>query len=189
MTINEAIAKVLTTQYKKDAREAHEIVESAGYTINKYDGNWWVKNPKTDRWVFLTYEWHHKYHGSWLLHTNNSKSDFHEYRTHHRNYKENEPMPINFEKLLATPYNKAWAEVRRKDWNRDMRSEKIIDLKNAKHNVKYNDNALQRVEAEFKKACEKYAREIKYYTENRERDMVRLNNMRKELGLKQKSTV
>ena len=34
--LNQAIYKVLTTQFKKDAKEEHKIVENAGYEIQRY---------------------------------------------------------------------------------------------------------------------------------------------------------
>ena len=35
MTLNEAIYTVLTTKYKKDAKEAFKMVEDAGYKMHK----------------------------------------------------------------------------------------------------------------------------------------------------------
>lgn len=49
--INRAIFKVLTTKYKKDAKEAHSIVEEVGYQVRKWDGTFDVQNPKTNRYV------------------------------------------------------------------------------------------------------------------------------------------
>ena len=44
--LNFAIFKVLTTQFKKDAKPYHELVESFGYTIDKCDGTFRVKSKK-----------------------------------------------------------------------------------------------------------------------------------------------
>lgn len=48
--INEAIKKVLGTQFKKDAPEAFKIVKEAGYTAYKDRGYFYnVENPKTGK--------------------------------------------------------------------------------------------------------------------------------------------
>ena len=48
--INEAIKKVLGTQFKKDAPEAFKIVKEAGYTTYKDRGYFYnVANPKTGK--------------------------------------------------------------------------------------------------------------------------------------------
>lgn len=53
MTINEAIAKVMTTQFKKDMGEALEIVKTAGFQVEKWNGEWMVRNPETNRTVVI----------------------------------------------------------------------------------------------------------------------------------------
>ena len=49
--LNRAIFKVLTTKFKKDAKESHRIVEDVGYEIIKWDGSFQVTNPNTNRYV------------------------------------------------------------------------------------------------------------------------------------------
>lgn len=44
--LEKAMNKVLFTQFKKDAKEAHKIVEDAGYEIYKYDGFFGIRNTK-----------------------------------------------------------------------------------------------------------------------------------------------
>lgn len=46
-TLNKAIYTVITTKYKKDAQEAHRLVESEGYVIYKDNGKFVVRNDKT----------------------------------------------------------------------------------------------------------------------------------------------
>lgn len=53
MTLNEAIYKVISTQFKKDMGGALTIVEQAGYKVTKWDRRFYVKNEKTDREVCL----------------------------------------------------------------------------------------------------------------------------------------
>ena len=49
--MNTAIWKVISNQYKKDCKDAHETVTSYGYEIFKWEGCYYVKNPKTDKQI------------------------------------------------------------------------------------------------------------------------------------------
>lgn len=55
--INKAILKVITTQFKKDAKEEHKIVEDLGYEIFKMDGDYRIRNKRTNRGVYYSYGW------------------------------------------------------------------------------------------------------------------------------------
>ena len=52
--LNEAIFTVLTTQYKKDAKDAFNLVDEAGYKYIKYRGRFEVYNPETNRRIYVT---------------------------------------------------------------------------------------------------------------------------------------
>lgn len=54
MTVNEAIYRVITTQFKKDMREAVEVVEREGYKVEKIEGGYKVRNPETRREVYIS---------------------------------------------------------------------------------------------------------------------------------------
>jgi len=63
MTINEAIVKVLLTQYKKDALEEHKFLEERCFEIYKYYGSWVVKDNFSKRAVSAERDktrWHKK---------------------------------------------------------------------------------------------------------------------------------
>ena len=47
--LNRAIYVILTTQFKKDAKEEHKMVENAGYEIWKNNGEWNIENPATHK--------------------------------------------------------------------------------------------------------------------------------------------
>lgn len=47
--LEDAIYEVLDTRYKKDAKEAHALVESYGYKIDSAKRGYAVRNPKTGR--------------------------------------------------------------------------------------------------------------------------------------------
>lgn len=52
--VNEAIWTVLKAKFKKDAKDAFELVESVGYSIYKDGcGRWNVSNSRTSRIVYL----------------------------------------------------------------------------------------------------------------------------------------
>ena len=53
MTLNEAIYKVIKTQFKKDMGGALAIVEQAGYKVTKWDGRFYVKNPRNNKELCL----------------------------------------------------------------------------------------------------------------------------------------
>ena len=52
--INEAIKKVLVTQFKKDAKTEHEKVAALGYKIEKKDGFFAIYNERTKRELYIT---------------------------------------------------------------------------------------------------------------------------------------
>lgn len=59
--VNDAIYDVITKQFKKDCKEAHQLVEDAGYRIVKIEGGWKVSNPETGKYVFVrTYNWYRR---------------------------------------------------------------------------------------------------------------------------------
>lgn len=47
--LEDAIYEVLDTRYKKDAKEAHALVESYGYKIHSAKRGYTVRNPETGR--------------------------------------------------------------------------------------------------------------------------------------------
>lgn len=51
--LNEAIFTVITATYKKDAPEAFKAVNEAGYSIEKWNGCWHVRNEKLNRMVWF----------------------------------------------------------------------------------------------------------------------------------------
>lgn len=57
--LNEAIWKVITTQYKKDAKEAHEMVSAFGFHIRKNDGHYRVSGVD-HRVVYVSWEGYRK---------------------------------------------------------------------------------------------------------------------------------
>lgn len=53
--INEAIYTVMKKRFKKDAKEAHKIVEDAGYSVYKGGNGYFdIYNPETQRHLWVT---------------------------------------------------------------------------------------------------------------------------------------
>lgn len=103
MTLNEAIFQVITHQYKKECEEAHAIVKAAGYTITKQYGCFYVRNPKTHKYVAFephVGNYYAYYELVWptALHTRKYDSI-------------PESMAFNFVAMLNTPYNRAWSDL------------------------------------------------------------------------------
>lgn len=100
--INSAIFKVITTQFKKDAKEAHEAVKQAGFDIFKRDGAFWVVNHETHKTIYCEFS---EYRGYYLdIHNKRILLDDCIYR--------DKPCPFDFANYLNTPNNKDWYKVR-----------------------------------------------------------------------------
>ena len=59
--LNEAIWKVIKNKYKKDAKEAHEMVSAFGYDIYKSDGHYTVRNENTHKSIYIYWDSYRKY--------------------------------------------------------------------------------------------------------------------------------
>lgn len=63
--LNKQIYIVLTTKYKKEAKEAFNYVEACGYKVSKNgNGTWTITNPHTDKSVWTSeekYSWKGNY--------------------------------------------------------------------------------------------------------------------------------
>lgn len=92
--VNAAIRTVLTTQFKKNCKDAHKLVESCGYEISKNCGDWEIRNNVTKRCVCL---------GSYI--------HFNPYQNGLRNRRPNIDK-FDFVGCLEKPYNKDyWNDV------------------------------------------------------------------------------
>lgn len=143
MTLNEAIYIVLTTQYKKDAREAHKIVESAGYTINKNNGYFEVYNPKLNKCVCITRNFYSYKHHCGMLNV------WCGIKACEMTYEKLEK--INFVGMLNTPINhEYYRELKWKKINQNRRNE----LTDCKWNIKYYNNKIDDIKHKIESAQE-----------------------------------
>lgn len=163
MTLNEAIYTVLTTQYKKDAKEAHKIVENAGYTINKCSGHFEVTNPKNNRYVRINRDYYsYRYHCGMANVWCGTRCSEMRYERLER---------IDYVNLLNTSYNKEY--YRKPKWKVTNQNRKD-KLYNSKWDVKfYNDRVeiakhnIERAQQELIKAVENKAKAVQKLEEVR----------------------
>jgi len=66
--LNNAIWTVLTTQFKKEAPKAFEMVKAAGYEYSKNNGSFEVYNPRTKRRVHLYDRGYGRYAATYVSH-------------------------------------------------------------------------------------------------------------------------
>ena len=166
MELNEAIFKVMNTQFKKDMGEALKIVEGAGYKVSKWDSRFYVKNEKTGRELCLrdTYKGY-AVHGNGYV-----KCKFNWDKT----------CLMDLVAYLEKPFNTDWykAQAMRSDW-RSPTYYKCYRLKNAKHDISYEKNAIE----DIKKEITKLQRRLESAIRAQVRYEQNLIEVRKELGL------
>lgn len=168
MTLNEAIYEVLTTQFKKDAKEAHKMLTDYGYEVKKYCGRWYVKNPTTQKEISAFYnDWRY----SWFF---------------CYGYDKRIPMnrKIDFVNCLNTPINKNVYNYSFYINNFQRNADK---LKSAKRSITYEEKRINEIKAEVQSLTERInvlQDRLVDATEEKGRRVRRLAEVRKELGLK-----
>ena len=179
----DAINKVLFTQYKKDAKEAHELVASYDLEIDKYDGFYGVYNPETYKRLRLVET--HGWRGSWLKERHTNKPLTNEEINAHK-------LNIDVINYLCTPINTAWHEAQELncDWGYKgyhPSQNRYGTLSDARWNVKYHKKNVE----DTKKEIDKLLNDVKNLqarllreTESVYKYEAKLREVRKELGLK-----
>lgn len=166
MELNEAIYKVISTQFKKDMGDALKIVEGAGYKVSKWDSRFYVKNEKTGRELCL-------------------RDTYRGYAVHGNGYVK---CKFNWDKTcsmdlvgyLEKPFNNEWYKVQamQSDW-RSATWYKWDRLKTAKWNIRYETDVIEKTKKEIAK--------LQQNLENAIREQIRYEQnliaVRKELGL------
>ena len=166
MTLNEAIYKVISTQFKKDMGEALEIVEKAGYKVSKWDSRFYVKNTNTGRELCLR----DGYKGYNVCGNGNKKHLI--------------PWDgvcrMDLVGYLEKPFNREWYKVQamRSDW-RSPTWYKWDRLKSAKYDISYADKELAKIKRDLANLQAQLERTL---VEKVKREQ-RLLEMRKELRL------
>lgn len=163
--LNEAIIKVLNTQFKKDAKEAHELVASYGYKIYKYDGCFRIENPLTKRYVFID----EGYNGAFRIHINTKERRMRRYEDLYK---------FDFVNFLEKPLNVEWAKLY---WGKEYAPsrERISALSSAKWTVSYREKEIKQMMKKLEDLQNELIRQVEW-KEQAKRDLA---DLRKTYGL------
>lgn len=176
MTLNQAIAKVISNQYKKNAKEAHQIVEDAGYKIEKYDGHYRVINEKLHRYCYMVYSGHYMKGDRWVLYWGSMGYGG---KVH---YGDPANIVFDYERMLNTPYNHAGHTDPYNDkWNKSAAMEKYVHLKHLKDDVQRQETEMTSII----KQMEGLQKRLIDATESKVKCVADLNICRKEYGLRE----
>ena len=168
--INEAIYTVLTTQYKKDAKEAHSAVEAEGYEVYKFNGSWWIHNSETGRKLYLQSS--RNGYSRYIEGNGNGR-----HRKNQLSYRE---FPkFDFVGFLDKPLNTEWAEMHsyRHGENRFKQSKEALD--SARWMVTYHNGHIDDIQKELADL----QKQLIYHTEQKVKAEQKLVETRKNLGL------
>lgn len=164
--LNEAIWKVIKNKYKKDAKEAHEMVTAFGYEIYKSDGHYSVHNKNTQKSVFIYWDNYRKYSvqlgGQW------------------KDQWKDQDVKIDFVGVLEKPVNKTYWDLKRE---RSRYQSSAIDkynrLRRLKRDVSYYGGEIE----ETKKKIDKLQDSIVYHARMQKAREDELWNYKRELHL------
>ena len=169
--VNEAIYAVLTTQYKKDVKESHNIVEAAGYQISKFNGDWYIHNKETGRKLFAHYS---KYNDRY------ARRYAREYIDGNGNAKKAKiSEKFDFVGYLDKPLNTEWNEMKSYSFQENRYSKQAYVLKSARWEVEYHTEKL----ASIQKQIANLQKDLIYHAERKARGEQDLLSLRKSLGL------
>lgn len=149
MTVNEMIIEAITTDSRKRKCRYQAELETLGYKIIK-DGSWYIKNPKTDRFIDLPYN------ESTIRTTNGYIKFGYMWSSKTRKYVNKPISVINFEKFLNTPIKRDnW-------WNNKTNVEKLREsLNNRKRYSKRLNGILQEYQKKVNDITAEYQRMLK----------------------------
>lgn len=170
--LNQAIWTVLSTQFKKQAKEAFKTVQENGYEVYKNGcGTWTVKNPHTDKTMHIEQGCYRTI----LCYGRNSR------RWNKLAEEQAIAKHFDFVNCLRTPHNREYYEVEaRESWRQESKSHEQYDrIKSAKWSIQYETDRIAKIQKEIAKLQDELIRA----TESRVSDKARLENLRKEFGL------
>lgn len=187
MTINEAILKVLTAQFKKDEPEAFEMVSNHGYKVSKWNGCWKVSNEATSRclWGSENSWWNSRLHRyAPCLHLRCGGSTLYDRKVWSAD-------KFDYVGFLNKPINQYAIDEKYKSWQEREWSEArrtYERLKDYKLNIKFYEKSLESeldiFNRKMKEISDSYQRNVKYYTNALNGARENLKELYKEAGLK-----
>lgn len=176
MTLNEAVYKVIATQFKKNMDGADKVVEEAGYRVMKTDGRFAVRTVR-ENGRCRDIEFGETYRGYKLIAWNGNSQRVYRYDTI------DDLKKFNFEGFLTAPINVAYAdaealnEYRYGGYTETQR--KMGRLRDAKSYIRYKADDIKKYKKQIAELQEKIEdairRQVQYEDD--------LRNIRKEYGL------
>lgn len=166
MTLNEAIYTMFTTKFKKDAREAFDMIEKAGYKIWKNSGQWEIQNPKTGKYIYAGQPyWNYKKGWVIVLHYGDCAKELDD--------------RIDFVNCLNTPINTAKRRYKRYP---NKFQEQRDNLRMVKRDIVWKENSIK----DNKAKIEATQNNLITAVEEKTKAEAKLKALRKEYGLKEK---
>lgn len=175
MTVNEMIIEAITTDSRKRKCRHQAELEALGYKIIK-DRSWYIKNPKTNRFIDLPYGENH------IVTTNGYIKFGYMWSSKTRKHVNKPISVIDFEKFLNTP-------IKRDNWDNKTNVEKLREsLYNRKRYSKELDNVLSEYQKKIDSITAEYQRMLKnakdsydwnldYYTKGLDRANKEINKL------------
>ena len=158
MTLNEAIFEVITTKYKKDAEEAHEIVKNAGYEVFKRDGAYNISNPVMNKRIEVESD---SYYWRMTLH----------FAVSYKTYGREAAAHVNFVGYLETARNDAYSEfIHRNVYGvYDTAIEKYKTIRSIKYSIMFEEKRIDKIKKQLESLQEELedAYKAKAYSEMR----------------------
>lgn len=164
--LNDAIYTVITTQYKKDAKEAHALVTAYGYSIWKYNGCYHVANNETHKSVQARSGWRYT-----TIYLDSVHSQY-------VRLKDDQECKVDFVGFLTKPKNYEY-------WSRPTTEESgtALDKYDNISHAKYMSNSYAEDIEKAKTKIESLLKDIERYTEMKVRYELDLAKLRVEYGL------
>ena len=148
--LNNAIYTVITTQYKKEAKEAHELVTAYGFGIWKQDGHFHVCNKETHKSVYVSYEgWKERkiyldgLLGEWVT------------------VGYDQECKVDFVSFLTKPKNMEYYQAMHRDYNYSSAVEKSKNLAHLKYMSKSYSEDIE----DAREKIDKLLKDIEHFTE------------------------
>lgn len=164
--LNKAILEVCLTQYKKDAKEAHKLVENAGFSIRKEDGQFVVSNNSNYKEVRVA----RKYRKIVVYSNGRRRTEF---PVENNTY----DVKFDFYNYLTKPRNETYYT----NYTYTPSQDKYHSLKSARWDVDYYNERVNKIQKEI----DRLQKDLVYAVERRTEAKARYENRRRDLGLKE----
>lgn len=140
--LNNAIYTVITTQYKKDAKEAHDLVTAYGYSVSKYDGRFRVISKSTGKAVYVCFQ-------SYICRRFSLGYNTADQERNMRSSVEYKPCRIDFVNFLEKPFNKTWYDMTSYYPRHSRAVSKFREIKDVKWDIKYYGDKMNELKGQI----------------------------------------